>query len=207
MSEDPREALVRLVEARGTSLAALSAMIGRNVAYLQQFVGRGSPRRLAEDDRRALAAFLGVEERVLGGAARGAAMIEVPWLTVQAAAGAGGDAASERTLRYERFASETLSAAGIAPRHASIISARGDSMAPTILDGDRLVVDGGDRRMGRTAAIFVVRRDGDLLVKQVTVRGGTLTLASDNPDYPPFIVPAEDIEVIGRVKLLLRGMA
>ena len=75
MSQDPREALMRLASERGVSLAALSAMLGRNVAYLQQFVGRGSPKRLAEEDRRALAAFFGVEERVLGGAAEGATLV------------------------------------------------------------------------------------------------------------------------------------
>ena len=207
MSQDPREALMRLASERGVSLAALSAMLGRNVAYLQQFVGRGSPRRLAEEDRRALAAFFGVEERVLGGAAAGAALVEVPWLALSAAAGAGADAADERPIRVERFAPETLAAAGIAPRTASIIMARGDSMAPTILDGDRLVVDRGDRRIARTGAIVVARRDGDLLVKRVTARGDTITLASDNPAYPPLTVPGLEVEVIGRVKLLLRAPA
>ncbi|MBS0284626.1 MAG: S24 family peptidase [Proteobacteria bacterium] len=207
MSQDPREALMRLASARGVSLAALSAMLGRNVAYLQQFVGRGSPKRLAEEDRRALAAFFGVEERVLGGAAAGAALVEVPWLALSAAAGAGADAADERSIRVERFAPETLAAAGIAPRTASIIMARGDSMAPTILDGDRLVVDLGDRRIARTGAIVVARRDGDLLVKRVTARGDTITLASDNPAYPPLTVPGPEVEVIGRVKLLLRAPA
>ncbi|MEG8054010.1 hypothetical protein QP185_13485 [Sphingomonas aerolata] len=64
---DPRAALARLAAARGDSLAALSAMLGRNAAYLQQYVKRGSPRRLAEDDRRLLAQYLGVEDHVLGG--------------------------------------------------------------------------------------------------------------------------------------------
>ena len=47
---DPRAALAVLATTRGDSLAALSAMLGRNAAYLQQYVKRGSPRRLAEDD-------------------------------------------------------------------------------------------------------------------------------------------------------------
>ena len=80
-------------------------------------------------------------------------------------------------------------------------------MAPTILDGDRLVVDRGDRRIARTGAIVVARRDGDLLVKRVTARGDTITLASDNPAYPPLTVPGLEVEVIGRVKLLLRAPA
>ncbi|RZM21939.1 MAG: LexA family transcriptional regulator, partial [Sphingomonas sp.] len=35
---EPRAALARLAAARGDSLAALSAMLGRNAAYLQQYV-------------------------------------------------------------------------------------------------------------------------------------------------------------------------
>ncbi len=62
----PRENLVRLAAERGESLASLSALIGRNAAYLQQFVMRGSPKRLADDDRLRLAKFLNVDERLLG---------------------------------------------------------------------------------------------------------------------------------------------
>jgi hypothetical protein len=58
--------LVAMAEERGASLAALSLMLDRNVAYLQQFVTKGSPKRLAEDDRRLLAMFFGIDERRLG---------------------------------------------------------------------------------------------------------------------------------------------
>lgn len=63
---DPRQTLLELARARGDSLMALSRLIGRNDAYLQQFVMRGSPRRLAEHDRRRLARHFGVDERQLG---------------------------------------------------------------------------------------------------------------------------------------------
>ncbi|MGJ3627467.1 hypothetical protein AB5I41_11770 [Sphingomonas sp. MMS24-JH45] len=60
MIDTPRQALARLAAAQGVSLSALSRMLGRNVAYLQQYVGRGSPRVLPEAERRQLAQFLGV---------------------------------------------------------------------------------------------------------------------------------------------------
>ena len=65
-SANPRLALKRRAVERGFSLAALSARIGRNAAYLQQYVERGTPRRLPEDDRRHLAIVLNVDERELG---------------------------------------------------------------------------------------------------------------------------------------------
>lgn len=63
---DPiRERLLQLVDERGTSLAAASRVIGRNHSYLQQFIHRGTPRRLAEDDRHKLANFFDIPEHEL----------------------------------------------------------------------------------------------------------------------------------------------
>ena len=44
-----RAALQRLIEERGEDYAGLSRLLGRNPAYVQQFIKRGSPRRLAEE--------------------------------------------------------------------------------------------------------------------------------------------------------------
>ncbi len=61
-----RAYLQRLAEERGNSLMSLSKLIGRNPAYLQQFVARGSPAVLAEDDRLVLAKHFRIDERLLG---------------------------------------------------------------------------------------------------------------------------------------------
>jgi len=63
---DARDALRQLAGERGVSLAALSSMIGRNKAYVQQFIERGTPRRLDECDRLTLARYFGIDERELG---------------------------------------------------------------------------------------------------------------------------------------------
>ncbi|MFC0305272.1 hypothetical protein ACFSTI_19785 [Rhizorhabdus histidinilytica] len=61
-----RRTVVRLVRDQGLDLASVSRMIGRNDAYLQQFVKRGTPRRLPEQERLHLAIALNVDERELG---------------------------------------------------------------------------------------------------------------------------------------------
>lgn len=63
---DPRTALVAAASRNGMSLAHLSLTIGRNAAYLQQFVKSGSPKRLPEQERRHLAIYMGIDERELG---------------------------------------------------------------------------------------------------------------------------------------------
>jgi cyanate lyase len=62
----PRQTIAAVVADRGLSLADLSVKIGRNHAYLQQYVKRGSPRRLPEKERRHLAMALEIDERRLG---------------------------------------------------------------------------------------------------------------------------------------------
>lgn len=66
MKDKVRETVQRLADERGESLAGLSAMLGRNTAYLQQFVGRGSPKVLPEEARLALAMHWRIDERLLG---------------------------------------------------------------------------------------------------------------------------------------------
>lgn len=61
-----RGALVDAAASRGVSLAALSVAIGRNRAYIQQYVTRGSPRVLTARDRQLLASMLAVDADVLG---------------------------------------------------------------------------------------------------------------------------------------------
>ena len=51
MAEDPRALLERLIRERREDYAGLSRLIGRNPAYVQQYIKRGTPRRLSEGDR------------------------------------------------------------------------------------------------------------------------------------------------------------
>lgn len=60
-----RELILEKARERGTNLAELSKRIGKNHAYLQQFISRGIPGELPEKVRDLLAPALGVEERQL----------------------------------------------------------------------------------------------------------------------------------------------
>ena len=63
---DPvRKRLLRLQEAKGSNLRTASVAMGRNDAYLQQFIYGGTPKVLAEDDREILAEHLGCRPELL----------------------------------------------------------------------------------------------------------------------------------------------
>ncbi len=210
---DVRANLIAVAARRGESLAALSRLLGRNDAYLQQFVTRGSPRRLGERERRTLAAYLGIDEGDLGGRAEGiavAAMFRVPRIDAVASAGPGGMLAEDRLRPGEAIDPVLLRQWGVRADALSIITAQGESMLPTIADGDDMLVDRSDTRIGGRGGIYVLRLDTGLVVKRLAKRGSAIAVISDNPAFPTLTFdPAADpamapVEVIGRVVRITR---
>ena len=62
--DDARRALDELIQQRGVNYSSVSRLLGRNAAYIQQYIRRGSPRQLDEQDRRWNEEFDGVKNRV-----------------------------------------------------------------------------------------------------------------------------------------------
>ena len=208
---DPRAMLDRLLTEKGVDYAQLSQRIGRNPAYIQQYIKRGSPRRLAEEDRARIAAYLGVSEALLGGPAprvaaparsRGGDMVLVPKLAIGASAGAGASVDGEAVEGQVAFDPKWLRDLGADPRALSIIRVEGDSMAPTLSDGDDIMVDGGDAAGRLRDGIYVLRMDDVLMVKRVARAPGQgrVSVISDNPHYKSWDdLPLNAIRLVGRV--------
>ena len=207
---DPRRRLLDLSQESGASLAGLSEMIGRNASYLQQFIRKGSPRKLEEQDRRKLAEFFGVNESELGapedksydhGPDRSkdpVHWVSVPRLDIGASAGPGALPLSEQAFDAFHFSRNWLREQGLDGAQLSAITVEGDSMEPLLRDGDEILVDRAPRPF--RDGIHVVRLGETLMVKRVASAGqGRLALLSQNLAYPPVEVCAEEVEVIGRV--------
>ena len=64
-TEEVRKRIARLIREKGYNYARASLAIGKNIAYLQQFIKNGSPRRLGEVERKRLAVLLQVDEQEL----------------------------------------------------------------------------------------------------------------------------------------------
>jgi phage repressor protein C with HTH and peptisase S24 domain len=64
--DEVRRRLDEAIQAKGTDYATVSRLLGRNSAYVQQFIRRGVPRRLDERDRKILAHHLQIPEEELG---------------------------------------------------------------------------------------------------------------------------------------------
>ena len=203
--EHVREELDRLIQQRRLGYSSISRMIGRNSSYIQQFIKRGSPRKLDDDDRRTLASFFGVDEQVLGGppAPMRDGLIEIPVLNVDASAGFGAIAESETAHTRFGFDERWLGRLTRAKSASlSIIHVLGDSMEPTLSNGDEVLVDASDQGSRLRDGIYVLRADDALVVKRVTLKPGgrKITISSDNSAYPSWDdVDRSEIQVVGRV--------
>lgn len=209
-----RVALQALVDERGSDLAALSRLLGRNAAYVHQYLHRGSPKRLAERDRQLLAEFFGVDEALLGAPARDRPvdrLVPVGRFDLRAAAGAGAFAESERPVAHIAFDPGWLRrVARGRPEQLALIRVAGDSMAPTLSDGDDILVDRGDGVERLRDGIYVLRLDGALVVKRLALAGNPAeaTIRSDNPAWSDLPArPASALDLIGRVVWAARRLA
>ncbi|MDG6078577.1 LexA family transcriptional regulator [Erythrobacter litoralis] len=205
--QQARKRLQEAARERGTSLAALSRVLGRNAAYLQQYVSRGSPRHLDEPDLRKIAEFLGIpagqiETRPHGPVASSSAMrsedwIEVRRLPLDASAGPGSFSVQEISFDVYRFSRKWLREMGLEGADLSAIRVEGDSMEPLLRSGDEIFVD-RNKRAGE--GIHVIRIGDALHVKQVHASApGRIKLISANDAYAPIELTRDEVEIIGRV--------
>jgi phage repressor protein C with HTH and peptisase S24 domain len=84
----------------------------------------------------------------------------------------------------------------------NLVQVDGDSMSPTLLPGDDILVDRSDGEARVRDGIYVLRMEDSLLVKRLTLHPVTrrVTVQSDNPAYADWPdLALSDIKLIGRV--------
>jgi phage repressor protein C with HTH and peptisase S24 domain len=199
--------LERLCVERGEDFAGLSRMLGRNPAYIQQFVRRGVPKRLKEEERRKLARYFSISEALLGGPADARfapnGLVSVKRHQVAVSAGPGAVVTEELGKPYFAFDERWLKALTPTPAASlSIVRVEGDSMSPTLNPGDEILLDLGDCADRLRDGIYVLRVDDALVVKRLALNplGRRVTVQSDNPAYPDWPdCGIDEIQCIGRV--------
>jgi len=97
------------------------------------------------------------------------------------------------------FAADWLkSRFGISAEDCLLIEIVGDSMAPTLREGDLVLIDSSEKEF-RADGLYALRQDGEVAVKRFHRQpDGTFSLLSDNPRYEAFVVRIEDLEIAGR---------
>ena len=207
--DSARNKLVNAVAEKGLTLKDASLRIGRNHAYLQQFVERNIPARLKEQDRVQLAELLGLSEVELGAPERerardlGSNVTSIAEYNVHVSAGGGALVGEENKRRNWPFASDYLqSELGLSQSRLAVVEVRGDSMEPTLSSGDRVLVNMSDQQVSQPGIFIIFDGDGTVIKRVEKVPGSRppkIVLISDNPLHGRYELQSDDVQIVGRV--------
>ena len=129
--------------------------------------------------------------------------IHVPRYDVQASAGNGSLVHDESVVDHLAFKRDwVVRTLGLDPKRLALIDVAGDSMSPTINDGDLILLDTRPAQ-SRTEGIYVINLGGSLLVKRIRMRlSGVVDVVSDNERYGTETISGEQLtslQIVGRV--------
>jgi len=150
--------------------------------------------------------LLGAESpmTVVGRATGDDDVVALPRYDIEVAAGEGAVVESEPIADWIYFRRDWLRLQlGVSANHLVVVKAVGDSMSPTIEEGDLLLVDISDKRWSRDG-VYVLRIDDSLVVKRVAKSSrGAVLVSSDNPLYrqhfEEFLGDLGKFQIVGRV--------
>lgn len=128
------------------------------------------------------------------------------------AAGNGQSAIGEETVEELAFQRSWLKRLGVSPSSAVLTRVTGDSMFPTICNGDIVLVDTSAKQLPvkrrspkdkRPSPIYALRDGGGARIKRIErPQENLVILISDNPHHPPEILEdakTAEMAIIGRV--------
>lgn len=128
---------------------------------------------------------------------------DVPVQKLAFKAGAGqGALILDEAADSVRFPKTILDQIGVAPQNARLLEAAGDSMRPTINDGDMMLVDiSNAAKQIVEGKIFVFAIGDEAYVKRLRRSSGRMMMVSDNREmFPEEAVPNEpQIQIYARV--------
>lgn len=194
---EPREALDGLISERGETYASISRLLGRNSAYIQQFIKRGSPARLDQSDIALLALHFDVPVEMLGGKERPTvgqrSIVKVPLLN-----GTGNDSRSQWRLVDAAWLDRLCNQ----PASAAILPIVGEAMEPTLCNGDEVMIRRVRFQESVREGLYAIRGSSEIFVRRIAIdpTRNRLTVLTDHPAYPSWQgIQRKGVDIVGRV--------
>ncbi|MDE2570119.1 MAG: S24 family peptidase [Sphingomonadales bacterium] len=194
---EPREALDGLISERGETYASISRLLGRNSAYIQQFIKRGSPARLDQSDIALLALHFDVPIEVLGGkegpTVGQRSIIKVPLLN-----GTGNDSRSQWRLVDAAWLGRLCDQ----PASVAILPIVGEAMEPTLCNGDEVMISRVRTQESLREGLYAIRGSSEIFVRRIAIdpTKNRLTVLTDHPAYPSWQgIQRKGVDIVGRV--------
>ncbi|WP_336977337.1 S24 family peptidase [Altererythrobacter fulvus] len=194
---EPREALDGLISERGETYASISRLLGRNSAYIQQFVKRGSPARLDQSDIALLALHFDVPVEMLGGkegpTVGQRSIVKVPLLN-----GTGNDSRSQWRLVDAAWLGRLCDQ----PAGVAILPIVGEAMEPTLRNGDEVMISRVRFQESVREGLYAIRGSSEIFVRRIAIdpTKNRLTVLTDHPAYPSWQgIQRKGVDIVGRV--------
>lgn len=193
----PREALDGLISERGETYASISRLLGRNSAYIQQFIKRGSPVRLDQSDIALLALHFDVPVEKLGGkegpTVGQRSIVKVPLLN-----GTGNDSRSQWRLVDAAWLGRLCDQ----PASVAILPIVGEAMEPTLCNGDEVMISRVRFQESVREGLYAIRGSSEIFVRRIAIdpTKNRLTVLADHPAYPSWQgIQRKGVDIVGRV--------
>jgi phage repressor protein C with HTH and peptisase S24 domain len=203
-----RSRLTQVIQSFGSVVALATAVGVSDNAIYKWLSGRGQPSvanlvALARAGRVSVE-WLATGEEIAKSAQAGSRAVErgdfifMPRNRIRFSSGRDGVLSSEQVVDWIAFrAAWVKRALNMESRDLILIEVVGDSMAPTVKDGDLILANLAEPRF-RQDGIYLLRHDSGLAVKRIQRRpDGKLLVRSDNPKYEAMVVT--NVSIIGRV--------
>lgn len=121
-------------------------------------------------------------------------------------AGGGSVVLSEEFKESYAFRKEWISRIATNKRNLFLIAIEGDSMEPTILDGDIVMIDKGRNEI-RTGKIYAIGVSDTIMIKRLELLPNSqVKIISDNQTYSPYIIDGKELRIIGQVVWFAREL-
>lgn len=126
--------------------------------------------------------------------------VNIAIISAAACCGAGIENFSENVIGFWQIPKTEFQTITFAnPESVKMLRVFGDSMEPTLKDGDWVLVD-TSRNTVDSDGMFLIRMTSGLAVKRIqNTIGSDIVIKSDNPKYDNITASASDVYVVGKV--------
>ena len=136
-------------------------------------------------------------------------LVYAPMFDVQASAGFGAEVLSEDIEDYFAFDKNWLSRQlGVATDQLAFVSIRGDSMLPTLNEGDHVLVDMSKKSLSQND-LFLLHTEQGLMAKRLNKHNDGIEVVSDNPQYQNWLITQDNQsmnQIVGKIVWCARSL-
>ncbi len=197
-----------LIKEKNKNYRSLSLAIGKNEAYLHQFINKGSPLRLPESERRKLAELLDVEEQELTDIIlpkstyntdpKSSALIELISL-------APTKNFEAKTSGYLSIPLSDFSNFSSAPAQTTkMFRITGDSMFPTLKDGDYVFLDTSVNSLTSDGLYLIELPNGWHVRRLQQISSSECAVILDNAKYQSTTCSLKKLKIIGKISFAFK---